>query len=59
MRLMAAQRELAKYKRAKDESAFAFLWKDCLSELRALWSLRQEMATHAASHGERAIFRPR
>jgi hypothetical protein len=53
VRLMVAQHELARYRDAKDEDAR--LWKDCLSELRALWRLREEMAIHAASHSEGAM----
>lgn len=53
-RLAIARGELAGYLSAKGEEAFARRWKDCLSALRGLWSLREEMAIHVASHGESA-----
>jgi len=49
-RLITAQRELARYGVAKHAEAFMRLWKECETELKVLWSLRQEMSSHSATH---------
>lgn len=54
-RLSTAQRELAAYKVGNDGSAFDHLWKESESALRGLWRLREDMASHAASHAEGSL----
>jgi hypothetical protein len=54
-RLSTAQRELALYKLGNDQIALAPLWTECVSALRALWRLREEMAKHAAGHAEGSL----
>jgi len=55
-RLTLAQRDLARYDVRNEQGAFARLWKECESALRALWSIREEMTAHAASHGASSAF---
>jgi hypothetical protein len=50
-RLNVAQRELARYRGGNDQSVFTQLWNECENALKELWRLREEMDTHAATHG--------
>ena len=50
-RLLAAQRELAR-SGSTGNPDFQRLWKECETGLRTLWSLREDMTAHTASHSE-------
>lgn len=53
-RLQAAQRELA-ISPAGNHTEFPRLWANCLKELSALSSLREQLAAHRATHGAQAM----
>jgi len=53
-RLQAAQRQLAASPAGK-RGDFARLWADCLKELSALTSLREQLAAHRATHSIRTM----
>jgi len=48
-RLQTAQRELATFDVSRNDS-FPVLWNACADALRELWTLREHMAAHAATH---------
>jgi hypothetical protein len=54
-RLRKAQRELACYVVGKELDAFKRLWNESHMALKDLWRLREEMATHAATHVANAM----
>jgi hypothetical protein len=53
--LLAAQRELARYKSPTEADDALRLWKICEAALKASWKLSEESSQHAASHLELSV----